>query len=264
MKKDDLQKILPACIEAVKKAGHYIKTQRISLSDVDEKEKNSLVSYVDRQAEEILADALNKILPDAGFLTEEKTVTQSTQTNLRWIIDPLDGTTNFVYGIPFFCVSIALEAAGKILLGIIYEPVRDECFYSYDGSHAYLNGKEISVRSSGKWHESVIVTGFPYNLHGIEEQYFSVFKEVTLQTRAMRRLGSAALDLAYVASGRMHAFYEARLNAWDIAAGGLIVKNAGGVVCDFSGNDHWLVGNIVAGNEQVVHALIEILKKNGF
>lgn len=209
---------------------------------------NNLVSYVDKEAEQKLVQQLKKILPDSGFLAEEGTGSSS-QHGFNWIIDPLDGTTNFMHGLPPYAISVALAGSDKTVLGVVYEINRDECFHARLGAPAYCNNQEIQVSPITKLNESLLATGFPYYHLDKKETYLDIIKLFLEKTHGIRRLGSAAVDLAYVACGRMEGFFEYNLNAWDVAAGSFIVQQAGGKVTDFTGGNNFLHGGelIAAG-----------------
>ncbi len=206
---------------------------------IEYKGQSDLVSYVDRETEQLLVAGLRALLPEAGFLTEEGTVAAST-TPLRWIIDPLDGTTNYLHGLPCYAVSIGLEAAGAIVLGVIYDPSRDELFHATRGGGAFCNGRPLRVTPGTAALEAplgraLIATGFPYTQFAGLAAYLQILADFMAQSHGVRRLGSAALDLAYVAAGRFEGFFEYNLNAWDVAAGVLLVREAGGLVTCFDG-----------------------------
>ncbi|MCX6297157.1 MAG: inositol monophosphatase family protein [Bacteroidetes bacterium] len=230
--------------------GIFIKSERVKFSSdkIEVKGKNDFVSYVDKTSEKLLVAKLSLLLPEAGFIAEEGTSTK--KGNLyNWIIDPLDGTTNFIHGIPCFSISIALMRNQEIVLGVIYEINFDECFYAWEGSNSFLNGKEINVSSTSKVSDSLLATGFPYYDYGRMDEYIELFKYFMKHTHGLRRLGSAATDLAYVACGRFDGFYEYSLQSWDVAAGAFIVQQAGGKVTDFKGGENYIFGKeIVAGN----------------
>jgi myo-inositol-1(or 4)-monophosphatase len=219
--------------------------------NIEHKGVHDLVSYVDRQSEEQLVARLQQLLPEAGFITEEGTVAQEDKA-LRWIIDPLDGTTNFTHGLPFFSISIALAAGEELLLGVVYESNRDECFSAYRAGGARLNGKTIRVSEVPVLDQSLLATGFPYYAFDRIENYLEVLRYFMQHTQGMRRLGSAALDLAYVACGRFEGYFEYNLNSYDVAAGALLVTEAGGTVTDFNGGKSYLFGReILAANARV-------------
>ncbi|MES2396536.1 MAG: inositol monophosphatase family protein [Bacteroidota bacterium] len=246
-----MQKLCQDVCKLTKQVGMFIKSERLKFSteSVEIKGKNDFVSYVDKTAEQKLVEGLALLLPESGFIAEEGTSSKKGEI-YNWIIDPLDGTTNFIHGIPCFAISIALTRNNKLVLGVIYEINLDECFYAWEGSKAYLNEKEISVSKTQKLADSLIATGFPYYNYERQDEYMELFKHFMKNTRGLRRLGSAATDLAYVACGRFDGFYEYSLRAWDVAAGAFIVQQAGGTVTDFQGNDNYIFGEeIVAGNK---------------
>ena len=247
-----------------KETGNFIRQQQksFSASSIENKGFNDLVSYVDIQSEKMLVDGIKKILPGSGFITEEETATVHGK-EFQWIIDPLDGTTNFVHGVPCYCISIALLQNKKTVLGVIYEINLDECFYAWKDSPAYLNGNEIKVSSIDKLKNALLATGFPYTNFDRMKPYMEVFDWCMKNTHGLRRLGSAAVDLAYVAAGRFEGFYEYGLNAWDVAAGAFIIERAGGKVSDFSGGDNFLFGKeIIATNEKVFTEFSTVIKIN--
>ncbi len=253
---------LKAC-EVVKSTGAFIQKElgQVNIGAIEVKALNSLVSYVDKEAEKQLVAGLSGLLPEAAFLTEEETIEQKAG-DYRWIIDPLDGTTNFLHQIPFFCVSVGLEHKGELIMGIIYEPNRQECFYGWKDGGAYLNGTPISVSSNNQLSESLIATGFPYYDYGPMKAYLGALEHFMQSTRGIRRLGAAALDLAYVACGRFDAFYEYSLNPWDVAAGAFLVKEAGGRVTDFSGGDDFLHGKqLIATSDGIAEAFQKVIKE---
>ncbi|MFM9027502.1 MAG: inositol monophosphatase family protein [Bacteroidota bacterium] len=229
-------------------------------SKIERKGHNDLVSYVDKTAEKRLVEALSIVLPKAGFIAEEKTAEKKGE-RFDWIIDPLDGTTNFVHGIPLYCVSIGLYENGQPVLGVVYEPNLDECFTAWKNGGAYLNGKSIRVSETTRMSDSLLATGFPYHDYGKMKPYMEVFDHCMRNTRGLRRLGSAAADLAYVAAGRFDAFYEYGLNTYDVAGGIMLVIEAGGNVTDFSGGLGHLQGKeIIASNKKIHSEFLEVLK----
>ncbi len=246
----DIQQLLPQVIDVAKKGGAFIRQERnhFDRDRLEFKGANDLVSYVDRETEKLLVNELHELVPEAGFITEEETVSQQ-PAELQWIIDPLDGTTNFVHGIPFYSVSVALVSSGVPILGVVYEINQDECFYALQDGKSYCNGDEISVSPANTLADSVITTGYPHRDFDQLPYYIEALRALMPKTQGMRRLGSAAADLAYVACGRVSCFLESNLNSYDVAAGGLIVQQAGGRVTDFDGNDNWLFGReIIAAN----------------
>jgi myo-inositol-1(or 4)-monophosphatase len=238
-------------------AATFIRSQagKVTAEDIEAKSRNSLVSYVDKTAEEMLVSGLSKLIDSAGFITEEGTVKQQ-KSEYTWIIDPLDGTTNFLQQIPFYSVSIGLLHHNKLVLGVVNDVEQKEVFYAWRGGGAWCNGKKIHVSDRTEVHEAVVATGFPYASRDVLPQLTSVFEFFLKNARGIRRLGSAALDLAYVACGRFDVYYETTLNAWDIAGGIIIVEEAGGVVTDFSGNDEMLEkGHLIAAAPRIHEAV---------
>ncbi|MDR0762936.1 MAG: inositol monophosphatase [Bacteroidales bacterium] len=275
-----MEKILQQVLELVREAGKFIKEQnaRITTDDVEVKGAHDYVTYVDRNTEKILVDGLSRILPEAGFITEEGTSSVYGK-RYNWIIDPLDGTTNFIHKIPFYCISIGLEevSAGdnpqvcgssdetrnilnsqsNLVLGVIYHIDMDEMFYSCKGLSAYLNGNPIRVSNTPNLDCSLLATGFPYHDYERLGEYMKFLEYTMLHSSGVRRLGSAALDLAYVACGRCDVFYEYGLNAWDVAAGAFLVQQAGGRVSDFKGGANFLHGyEVIATNANVYDEFI--------
>lgn len=241
--------------------GNFIREQSHRLHEItiEEKDLNSLVSYVDRKAEEQLVLELRKLLPEAGFITEEDTPDEAGKT-WEWIIDPLDGTTNFLYGVPCFSISVGLRREGKLVAGIIYEVNLNELFVAWENGGAFLNKKKIHVSARKNLRESLLATGFPYYDFSRMESYLKSFIYLMEHSRGIRRLGSAAVDLAYVACGRFDGFFEYSLNPWDVAAGVVIVKEAGGTVIDFSGGENYLFGReIIASNTFLTADLMKAL-----
>lgn len=251
-------------IEIIKHVGDFIRNQSKEIKNVsiETKSLNSLVTFVDKTAEEMLVSGLSKLMPNAVFLTEENTIEQQ-EGEFQWIIDPLDGTTNFIHGVPIFSISVALRQHNNIILGIVYEINRDELFHAELGQGAFLNGIAIQISTNQVLSDSLIATGFPYYDFIQLENYLKTLSFLMQNTRGLRRLGSAAVDLCYTACGRFDAFFETSLNAWDVAAGGFILKEAGGVVCDFEKGNNWLFGKtIIGGNSAIAQAILEIIAKN--
>lgn len=240
-------------VHVCRKVGAFIKEEsgRIKQTDIEEKGLHDLVSYVDRTAEQMLMEALKKMVPDAGFIAEESGTVESVK--YRWIIDPLDGTTNFIHKIPLFSISIALQEDGKTVIGVVYEINQDECFYAWKDGNAFLNGNPIHVSSTNSLSDSLIATGFPYYDFSRLKPYLSFFEYLLKNTRGIRRLGSAAVDLAYVACGRFEAFYEYGLHPWDVAAGAFIVVQAGGQLSGFDGSDDVVFGKDILATNTLVH-----------
>jgi len=236
-----------AVCEASRETGQFIldEKNKVSAGDVEVKSLNSLVSYVDKNAEMQLVNALQKIVPEAGFITEEETATERGD-RYNWIIDPLDGTTNFLHGIPPFAVSIALMEKQEIVLGVIYELTQRECFYAWRHGGAWCNGQAIHCSPTKHLADSLLATGFPYYDFDRMPQFLALIQDFFQKTRGLRRLGSAATDMAYVACGRFNGFFEYGLSPWDIAAGVILISEAGGEVSDFKGGKDYLFGGEVA------------------
>lgn len=259
-----LEIIIHKVIEVAKQAGAFIREERKKFSPekIEYKGLNDLVSYVDKTAEAMIVEGLQAILPEAGFLTEEKTINR-TGDHYNWIIDPLDGTTNFIHGLPVFSVSIALKEFDELVMGVVYEINLDECFYAWKGAPAYLNGNPIQVSKAEKVSTSLIATGFPYYDFSKQPEYISLFIELMQKCHGLRRLGSAAVDLAYTACGRFDAYYEYNLKPWDIAAGIVIVRQAGGDCVTFKGDTDPLVNcDVVATNKKLTQELVTIIDKH--
>ena len=250
--------MLNVAVKAARRAGNII--NRASLNSdriqVTRKQHNDFVTEVDQAAEAAIIETLRDAFPDHGFLGEETgeiTATSAAdQPNHIWIIDPLDGTTNFLHGFPQYCVSIALQHKGEITQAVIYEPNRNDLYTATKGRGAFLNDKRIRVSKCDKLQDALIGTGFPFRDFKYLDDYLSMFKSMIQKTTGIRRAGSAALDLAYVANGSLDGFWEIGLSAWDIAAGGLLVREAGGIVTDLSGQSGWLEsGNILVASPKI-------------
>lgn len=259
----DLERVLQESLVVIRNTSEFIKSQvdQVSSDDIEEKELNSLVSYVDKQAETQLVDGLGPIIPLAGFITEEDTIDQ-TGKEYTWIIDPLDGTTNFLNQLPHFAISVALQKNNETILGIVKEVNSEEEWTAIKGKGAYSNNNSIRVNQK-PFHEVLVATGFPYSNDFDYPAYFNILKNWLTQTRGVRRLGSAALDLCYVASGKYGAYYESTLNPWDVAAGALIVQEAGGVVSDYSGTNNYLSGGeIIAASGEIYTKVLQVIQSN--
>ncbi len=236
-----------------RRTGAFIQAEGLQFdtSRIEHKGFNDLVSYVDKEAEKQLVEALKRLLPEAGFITEEGTESNR-NPEYNWIIDPLDGTTNFMHGLPIYSISIALMQRDEIVLGVIYEANRQECFYAWKDGGAYCNDSLIDVTQTTKLADSLIATGFPYTVFGQMQDYLQILGAFMSRSHGIRRLGSAAVDLAYVACGRFEGFFEFNLNAWDVAAGIIIVQEAGGKVTTFKeGGDPVFGREIVATNAKI-------------
>jgi len=252
------QLTLKTC-EIARAAGRFMAEERKSfdVSKIESKGLHDLVSYVDKESEKQIIGQLQILLPESGFIAEEGTNTKRGE-RFNWVIDPLDGTTNFIQGVPIYAVSIGLLDGNELVLGVVYEVGREECFYAWKDGGAYLNGNPIRVSSYSSSHDALLATGFPYSNFELLDNYMSLLKWTMTEARGVRRLGSAATDLAYVACGRFDAFFEYDLKPWDVAAGIMIVKEAGGVVTDFkSGINYLFGGEIIASNA----LLAELMQK---
>jgi myo-inositol-1(or 4)-monophosphatase len=248
-------------IRAARRAGELMVRQLNQLEGlkVVEKGRNEFVTQVDEAAEAAIIEVIRDHYPDHSILAEEGGA--SGDHEYQWIIDPHDGTTNFVHGFPVFSVSIAVTRAGELEHGVVYDPLRQEIFSASRGQGAQLDGRKIRVSKRTQLQQSLIATGFPYreNLKHIDS-YLEMLRAVMLETVGVRRPGSAALDLCYVAAGRVDGFWELGLSKWDIAAGALIVREAGGRISDFRGGDGYLEsGNVVTGNPKIYAALSKLL-----
>jgi myo-inositol-1(or 4)-monophosphatase len=229
---------------------------------VSRKGPGDFVSAADRKAEKILRESLEKARPGYGFVMEEEGVIQGTDTSHRWHIDPLDGTTNFLHGLPQFAISVGLERDGQIVAGVIYDPAKDELFIAERGKGAYLNNRRIRVAARGDLADAVVACGLPHIGRGDHGLFLRETAAVMGYVGGMRRWGAAALDLAYVACGRFDAYWERGLNSWDMAAGILMVREAGGFVSDADGgSDPMAKGSIACGNEIMQRELLKLLKK---
>ena len=260
----DLHSIQKKVLPLVKETGLFLKKEcaNFDTKNIEHKGKNDLVSYVDKQAEKQLVVGLSKIFPEAGFIAEEGTG-EPKENGYNWIIDPLDGTTNFIHGLPFYAVSVALAGPqNELLLGVVYEPNADECFHAIKGGAAYCNDDKIQVSENSKLADSLVATGFPYYDFGKMPQYLNCLSEFMQESHGVRRFGSAALDLAYVACGRFEAFFEYNLNAWDVAAGVLIVRQAGGTATTFNNEDDCVFGRELMASGHVHDEALDIVNKH--
>jgi len=252
-------------IEVCQEVGEFIYAESVNFdrSRIEQKSGfNNLVSYVDQEAERRLVKVLQQILPQAGFITEEGTIEQSKTKEYNWIIDPLDGTTNYLHGLPIYAISVGLTHFEKPVLGVVFHVVRRECFHAIEDGNAYCNGKIINVSAIPTLQESLLATGFPYYHFDKRDMYLDIIKDFLEKTHGIRRLGSAAIDLAYVACGRLEGYFEYNLNAWDVAAGILIVQQAGGTVTDFKGGSNCLFGGeLCAGNKLMHGEMLQLVKE---
>mgnify|MGYP003587878482 FL=1 len=256
--------LLNIAVRAAREAGKVIvrDIDRVDTLDVSAKGHNDFVSEVDRRAEHAIISTIRRSYPDHAVLGEESGA-DGTSDHV-WVIDPLDGTTNYLHGFPVFCVSIAVKYRGKIEQGVVYDPLRNELFTATRGRGAQLNDRRIRVSRRTGLEGALLGTGFPYRDLSQLDEYLAVFRELITRTAGIRRPGSAALDLAYVAAGRMDGFWECGLKEWDVAAGTLLIQEAGGTVTDFHGGEDYLAtGDIVGGNLRVHGAILEVVRRLG-
>lgn len=229
--------------------------------NIDAKGLNDFVTEIDKKTERYIVSELQNILPEAGFIAEEKSSMKVGEV-FNWIVDPIDGTSNFIHGIYPCSVSIGLKQNDEIILGVVFEVGRKECFSAYKGGGAWLNGEQIHVSDKRSIADSFIATGFPYNRFECIDRYIDLLKYFVTHAQGVRRLGSAAVDIAYVAAGRFDGFYEFDLKPYDVAAGIIILKEAGGLVCDFNRGDNYLFGGeIVVSNSYIFEDFSSIVKK---
>ena len=234
---------------------------RVDHLPVVTKEKNDFVTEVDQKAESVIIATLKQAFPDHSILAEESGRSGESTSEYQWIIDPLDGTTNYLHGFPQFSISIALKHNNKLVLGVVYDPLRQELFTASLGDGAYLNNRRIRVSKQMGLSGALLGTGFPYKDQRYLDAYLEMFKSFFPETAGIRRAGSAALDLAYVACGRLDGFWEIGLQSWDIAAGALLVREAGGIITDFSATENYLEnGHVIAGNPKVFNQMLKSLE----
>jgi len=248
-------------VAAAQQAGKLIADAARTDFRVDYKQgtTTNLVTEVDRRAEAAIIEALSQAFPDHRILAEEGGEGSQQASPYQWVVDPLDGTTNFAHGFPAFCVSIALEVEGRIVLGVVYDPLRQELFEAEAGHGAFLNGEKLRVSPVTTLDTSLLVTGFAYDQDG-RRSNLEHFSRLVLQAQGIRRTGSAAMDLCYVASGRIDGFWEMKLCPWDVAAGSLIVTEAGGLITDFAGRAFSIYGHETLASNSLIHqAMIEVL-----
>lgn len=257
----DLQSICKEVKALIVQVGDFIKNESATFdeSKIVYKEFNNLVSHVDKGAEMRLVEGLKMILPEADFITEEGTAGKEDK-DYTWVIDPLDGTTNFSHGLPVYSISVALYQYDRPILGVVLEVTSGELFSAVKGEGAYLNDKPISVTKINTLDKSLIATGFPYYMFDQLDPYFDILKSFVQKTHGIRRLGSAAVDLCYVACGRFEGYFEFNLNSYDVGAGALIVQEAGGKVSNFSGQDSdWPEGTEIVASGNVHDEMIEVI-----
>ncbi len=256
--------LLNVMVQAAMKAGRSLSRDfgEVQNLQVSMKGPGDYVSQADRKAEDIIFTELSKARPGYGFLMEERGAVAGDDDQHRWIVDPLDGTTNFLHGIPIFAVSIALERQGQLVAGVVYNPAMDELYTAERGGGAFMNDRRLRVAARTKLSDAVIGCGVPHLGRPQHGQFLVELRNVMGEVSGIRRLGAASLDLAYVAAGRMDGFWEVGLSAWDIAAGMLLIREAGGFLSDMDGGQEMLErGSLVAGNEAIHRALAKTLKR---
>jgi myo-inositol-1(or 4)-monophosphatase len=258
-----VKKYLDAAFECAKSAGDLQMARLHSEHSIDFKGETDLVTEVDRECEKLIVDRLRNEFPGCGILAEEASYGTGGH-DMRWIIDPVDGTNNYAHGYPWFCVSIALEIEGEVGLGVIFHPPLDEIFTAVRGEGAFLNGRRLKVSGSGLLRNSLLATGFPYDKAVDNENNFQEFVNFQLRTRGVRRAGSAALDLASVAAGRLDGYWECKIKPWDVSAGMLLVEEAGGCVTGYKGEAYSPYHHRIAASNGFIHSeMLEVLALTG-
>lgn len=257
MIEEDLKRI---ALKAVKEGGAILREHLGKVKSIEYKGEINIVTEVDRRSEQRIVGIIKGKYPDHRILAEE-TGDSGESSSFKWIIDPLDGTTNYAHGYPCFCVSLAIEHEGEIIYGAVYDPVKEELFTAEKGNGAHLNGDPIKVSSTQDLNQSLLCTGFPYDIRNDMESNILNFRNFLMQAQAVRRDGSAALDLCYTAAGRFDGFWEQKLFPWDVAAGSLLVTEAGGKLSDFNGEKFSIYDKeIVVSNGIIHHQMIEVLR----
>jgi myo-inositol-1(or 4)-monophosphatase len=255
--------MLNIAVRAARNAGNVITRAFEDLEKVQAEQKglNDYVSNVDREAERVIIATIRKAYPAHSIIAEESGADNGEDTDYQWIIDPLDGTTNFLNGIPHFAVSVALQIKGRLEVGVVFDPIRNELFSASRGNGVQLNGYRLRVSKRRELKGALLATGFPFKQRHHIESYLAIFNSLFSDVSDMRRAGSAALDLAYVAAGRLDGFWEIGLKPWDIAAGELLIREAGGIVSDFTGGHNQMnSGNIVAGSPKVTAGIVKKMR----
>jgi myo-inositol-1(or 4)-monophosphatase len=248
--------------EAAHAAGALVRESWQRPMSISYKGAIDLVTSVDQAAERCIVERLRREFPQHSLLAEEETDYSGSQHGYRWVVDPLDGTTNFAHGYPQFSISIALECEQQLLVGLVYDPLRQECFAALRGEGATLNGRPIATSKVAEINTALLATGFPYDRRENAEQYLAYFKAFMIRSQGIRRAGSAALDLCYVACGRLDGFWELKLKPWDTAAGALIVREAGGRVSNFSGGEFSIWSRETMASNGLIHGeMVEVMRK---
>ncbi len=256
----ELDQLVSIATDAARSAGAVLLDYARKGFHVEHKNPINLVTDADHAAEESVIESIRHACPSHQFLAEERGRGERTASPYLWIIDPLDGTTNFAHGYPAYCVSIGLEFEGRCVVGVVYDPTRDELFAARIGGGATLNGRPIRVSSTDILDRALLVTGFAYDIRETERNNLDHFVRFALKAQGIRRTGSAALDLCYAAAGRFDGFWEVKLNPWDMAAGSVILREAGGRITDFRGGGHSIYGQeLVASNGHIHEAMLHVL-----
>ncbi|MFB0564794.1 MAG: inositol monophosphatase family protein [Candidatus Aminicenantaceae bacterium] len=254
-----MEKFLKVAKEAALESGQMLKENIHKESKIDFKGVINLVTHFDTLSQRMILERISSNFPDHDFLAEEG-LSKKEGAEFRWLIDPLDGTTNFAHRFPVFCVSIALEKKGEVVLGVVYDPMREEMFWALKSGGALLNGKRISVSAVDDLDKSLVATGFPYDIRESKVNNIDHFNNFAIRVQAIRRCGSAAIDLCYVACGRFDGYWELKLNPWDVAAGVLIAEEAGGLISDFQNREYSIFGvEILATNGLIHQQMLDVL-----
>src|SRR5678810_26591 len=258
-----LDSLLSVATDAARQGGAVLAECSRNGVHIELKQTINLVTNADHQAEQRIIDVIHAAFPDHPVLAEERGLSEPCPSRYKWVIDPLDGTTNFAHGFPAYCVSVGVECDGRAIIGVVYDPTRDELFTAQMGHGAYLNGIRISVSTTDHLDRALLVTGFAYNIRETTNNNLDHFARFALKVQGLRRTGTAALDLCYVAAARFDGFWEVTLNPWDMAAGVVILREAGGTVTDFKGAPHSIYGQeLVASNGLIHQAMLDLLRED--
>ncbi|MEP6958920.1 MAG: inositol monophosphatase family protein [Nitrospirota bacterium] len=258
-----LDTLISVAVDAAHQAGAVLVGFTRTGFRIEHKQIINLVTDADRQAEQCIIDVIHDAFPTHRVLAEERGLTEQPPSRYQWVIDPLDGTTNFAHGFPNYCVSIGVECDGHGIIGVVYDPTRDELFTAQIGQGAHLNGIPIAVSKTGHLDHALLVTGFAYDIRETSNNNLNHFARFALKVQGLRRTGTAALDLCYVAAGRFDGFWEVKLSPWDMAAGVVILREAGGAVTDFKGNPHSIYGQeLVASNGPIHQLMLDLLQED--
>ena len=256
-----MQQLKEFAVNLAQEAGALLMKKIAQSLEIHYKGDINLVTEADKMSENLIVAAIRQNFPDHGILSEESPAILD-GSSFRWIIDPLDGTTNYAHGYPVFCVSMALEKEGEIILGVIYDPTRQDTFVAERGEGAYLNGKKLAVSATPDLNRSLLATGFPYDIRESKDNNLNYFAAMAKEVQAIRRAGAAALDIAYIAAGRFDGFWELKLQPWDMAAGCLLVEEAGGKITDIMGSPwNMLSPNILVSNGRIHEPMIAVFKR---